>query len=295
MISQSLDKKSLLIGVFTFVFWGFAPIFFKLLESVPATVIIAHRVVWGSVFLTFFLWLREGSNFFSVMHISVKRIILLAFSGMLVVANWLVFVWAVNHGQIMATSLGYFINPLVNILLGMLFFSDRLTRVQWCALLLASIATFYLGFFIGEPPWIALMLGFSFGFYGLMRKKLNVRPLVGLLWETLVLLVPALLYILFFSPEYVFNGTSSKHSGLLVLSGLVTVLPLIGFNMAAKKLPLSIIGFLQYIAPTLSFLIAVLFYGEVFTEGHKVAFTGIWLALLLISIEPVYRRGLKKT
>ena len=290
MTTAPTDKQGLALGVFTYVFWGFAPVFFKLLQSVPASVIIAHRLVWALLFLSVFLLLRERREFFSVIKVSPKQIMTLALSGILIAGNWLVFVWAVNSGQIMATSLGYFITPLVIILLGMLFFNDRLSKVQILALLLAAASTVYLGVFIGEPPWIALILAFSFGCYGLVRKKLGVRPMVGLFWETGILTVPALIYLGLYAPTYVFDGSQSLHASLLFLSGLITVIPLISFNIAAKRLTLTIIGFLQYIAPTISFLIAVLFYDEIFTRGHQVAFTGIWLALVLISCAPLWKK-----
>ncbi|WP_395376736.1 EamA family transporter RarD [Marinicella sp. W31] len=290
MTADSNEKNGIAIGVSAYVLWGVAPVFFKLLASVPATVIIAHRIVWALLLLLVFLLLRERQKFFQVIHVTGRQMAMLALSGSLVVLNWLVFVWAVNQGQIMATSLGYFINPLVNILLGLVFFNDRLNKIQVFALLLATASTVYLGFYIGEPPWIALTLGFSFGFYGLVRKKLGVRPMVGLFWETALLTLPALGFLWLYAPVYTFDGSSEMHMGLLFLSGLVTVIPLICFNVAAKKLTLSMIGFLQYIAPTISFLIAVLFYDEIFTRGHQIAFTGIWLALILISCVPMWKK-----
>jgi chloramphenicol-sensitive protein RarD len=196
-------------------------------------------------------------------------------------SNWLIFVWAVTHDQILATSLGYFINPLVNILLGVVFLHERLTKTQLIALSIATAATIFLGVYIGKPPWLALFLAFSFGLYGFVRKQLDVKPLVGLMWETLLMLLPAMLYLLYIAKPI---PQSTEMNTLLFFSGLVTVIPLIAFNYAAKKLTFTLIGFLQYIAPTISFAIAVLFYGESFTLGHQVAFSGIWLALLLISL-----------
>ncbi|MGJ8662646.1 MAG: EamA family transporter RarD, partial [Marinicella sp.] len=194
-----------------------------------------------------------------------------------------------NDGQILATSLGYFINPLVNIFLGMLFLHERLNKVQVIALIIAASTTVYLGIFIGEPPWIALALAVTFGLYGLVRKKLDVRPLIGLFWETALLMLPALIFLNITSGSETSTLTDNSTLWLLVFSGLITILPLIGFNYAAKRLTLTAVGFLQYIAPTISFLIAVLFYGEVFSFGHKVAFTGIWSALLILSWQPMMK------
>jgi len=283
-------NKGLGAGMFCFVFWGFAPIYFKLLQHVPAIDIIAHRLIWATMFLLLFLAIRERGQLINTLKIPIKQLMILFISGSLIISNWLIFVWAVNDGQILATSLGYFINPLVNIFLGLLFLHERLNRVQTVALLIAASATIYLGIFIGEPPWIALALAITFGLYGLVRKQLNVRPLIGLFWETTLLIIPALLYLMLLSTSKSTEFTNNSTTVLLVFSGLITILPLIGFNYAAKRLTLTVIGFLQYIAPTISFLIAVLLYDENFTFGHKVAFTGIWTALFIISWQPMMRR-----
>ena len=282
-------QKGLGAALFCFIFWGFAPLYFKLIQSVPSLVIIAHRIIWGALFLLIFLAIRENKNLLKSLKVSYKQLGVLLISGLLVASNWLMFVWAVTHDQILATSLGYFINPLVNIFLGMLFLHERLKSQQILALIIATCATLFLGFYIGQPPWIALFLAFTFGLYGLVRKKLNVKPLIGLFWETLLLIVPAIVYLLYFAPDFVTQNTSDSINLLLFLAGLVTVLPLIGFNYAAKMLPLSLLGFLQYIGPSISFMIAVLYYNEPFSFGHKVAFSGIWLALIIISVPPLLK------
>jgi len=290
----SEHNKGLQAGLFSFVFWGFAPIYFKLLQPVPAIEIIAHRIIWAALFLLLFLAIRERKQLFHSLKVSKKQLLILFISGSLIIGNWLIFVWAVNHGQILATSLGYFINPLVNVFLGLLFLHERLNKIQIIALTLAASTTVYLGFFIGEPPWIALALAISFGLYGLVRKTLDVRPLIGLFWETVLLMIPALIFLLSMPSDETTAYTDNYTIWLLIFSGLITILPLIGFNYAAKRLTLTVVGLLQYIAPTISFLIAVFFYGEVFTFGHKVAFTGIWSALLILSWQPV-RRMIKKS
>ncbi len=282
-------QKGLFAALFCFVFWGVAPVYFKLLQQVPALTIIAHRIIWGVLFLFVYLALREHKNLFSALKISKNKLIILFFSGLLVASNWLMFVWAVTHNQILATSLGYFINPLVNILLGVLFLHERLNKAQIAGLIIASSATLFLGIYIGQPPWIALFLAITFGLYGLVKKKAGVKPLVGLFWETLLLMLPAIIYLLYFAAPLPLLENPNKLYFLLFMAGLVTVLPLVGFNYAANKLPLTLIGFLQYIAPTISFFIAVLFYNEAFTLGHQVAFTGIWLALLIVSWSPFKR------
>ncbi len=293
-MTHTEHNKGLAAGVFCFVFWGFAPIYFKLIQHVPALTIIAHRIIWAALLLFVFLAFRERQHLFSALKVSFKQLLVLLISGSLIIGNWLIFVWAVNDGQILSTSLGYFINPLVNIFLGLLFLGERLSKTQTIALLLAASTTIYLGIYIGEPPWIALALAITFGLYGLVRKQLDVRPLIGLFWETSLLMLTALFYLLWLVPAEQTQTFDTRTWTLLALSGLITVLPLIGFNYAAKRLTLTLIGFLQYIAPTISFLLAVLFYGEEFTFGHKIAFAGIWTALIIISTRPLLKMLKKK-
>lgn len=220
-----------------------------------------------------------------------RTVLGLLVSGTLVVSNWLLFVWAVNDGQILATSLGYFINPLLSVLLGFLFLGERLTAVQNIAVVMAAAGTIYLGWFFGVAPWISLALAVTFGLYGLARKKLNVGPMIGLLWETLLMAVPALFYLAWASVHTgLAYGNGSLHIDLLLaLAGVLTVLPLVWFNVAAHILPLSWVGLFQYISPTITFLLAVFVYGEVFTRGHAVAFACIWCAAALVTGESVLR------
>jgi chloramphenicol-sensitive protein RarD len=270
-----------------FIFWGLAPIYFKWIQHVSAYEIIAHRILWSIPLLAGFLLLRDGPGFWRRMVLPRRTLLTLLLSGVLVSSNWLIFVWAVNHDRILATSLGYFINPLVNVLLGFLFLHERLTRAQTAAVVIAAAGTAYLAWFLGAAPWIALALAITFGFYGLVRKKLDVGPMVGLLWETLLLLLPALI---FFAWSLERGSLEFAHDSLgmdvlLIGLGLVTILPLIWFNVAAKNLTLTAVGFFQYLAPTVTFMLAVFAYGEPFTRGHAVAFTCIWIALVLVSFD----------
>jgi len=287
----SAERVGVTAALAAYVFWGLAPIYFKQIQSVPALEIIGHRILWSIPFLAAFLYLRDGRDFLRRMRLPRRTVLALAGTGALVAVNWLIFVWAVLHGQILATSLGYFINPLVTFLLGFLFLGERLTRMQLIAVAIAGSGTVYLGWYLGQPPWIALALAFSFGFYGLFRKMLNVGPMVGLLWETLLLALPALLFLAYRWQDggLVFGQGAALQDGLLILAGLVTVLPLVWFNVAARHLPLSTVGFYQYIAPSLSFLLSVFVYGELFTPGHAVAFGCIWFALALVSAQSVLR------
>jgi len=275
-----------------FIFWGMAPIYFKWIATVPALEIIAHRIFWAVPVLVLFLLIRDGRQFWRRLLLPRKTILTLLLSSLLVGFNWLLFVWAVTHDRILATSLGYFINPLINVLLGFLFLHERLTSVQKIAVTVATCGTLYLTWYLGVAPWIALALGISFGFYGLLRKKLGVGSLIGLLWETVLLLIPALVYFAWSEGEGTlqFLHSNLRIDLLLMLAGLVTVLPLIWFNIAAQNLTLTTVGFFQYLAPTMTFMLAVFFYGEPFTRGHAVAFSCIWLALLMVSGESMIRQ-----
>ena len=288
---RSTEQVGVAAALAAYIFWGLAPIYFKWIQAVAPVEIIAHRILWSIPFLVGFLLLRDGRNFWRRMRLPPKTIATLLLSGVLVVGNWLIFVWAVVHEQVLATSLGYFIGPLVSFLLGFLFLKERLTRVQTLGVLIAAAGTLYLGWFLGTPPWISLSLAFSFGLYGLVRKMLGVGPMVGLLWETLLMALPALAYVAWAAHK---GSLSFGRQGvdidlLLVLAGLVTVLPLVWFNVAARNLRLSTVGFFQYIAPSMTFLLSVFLFNEPFTQGHAVAFTCIWFALAMVSVETVLR------
>jgi len=283
------------VGAFSF--WGILPIYFKWIAAVPPLEIIANRVLWSVPVLCGFLLWRDGPGFWRRMLLPRRTVLGLLVSGALVVSNWLLFVWAVNDGHILATSLGYFINPLLSVLLGFLFLGERLTVVQCIAVGIAAAGTIYLGWFFGVAPWISLALALTFGLYGLARKKLNVGPMIGLLWETLLMAIPAVIYLVWLSVHNgLAYGNATLHVNvLLALAGVITVVPLVWFNVAAHILPLSWVGLFQYISPTITFLLAVFFYGEVFTRGHAVAFACIWCAAALVTGESVLRarRGRK--
>lgn len=289
--AENTERLGVTAALAAYIFWGLAPIYFKWIDAVAPLEIIAHRILWSIPFLAGFLLIRDGRQFFARMRLPFKTVLMLLLSGVLVVSNWLIFVWSVVNDQVLATSLGYFIGPLVNFLLGFIFLKERLTRIQTISVLIAASGTAYLGWFLGTPPWISLGLAFSFGFYGLVRKVLGVGPMVGLLWETLLLALPAALYIAwsFHNGSLGFGSVDTQTDLLLILAGLVTVLPLVWFNVAARNLRLSTVGFFQYIAPSMTFLMSVFLFKEVFTQGHMVAFACIWTALAMVSAETLMR------
>jgi len=292
---QKLDRGGVIAALAAFTFWGLVPIYYKGLQSVGAWEVLAHRVIWSVPLLIIFLGIRDGRQFLKKLRLPLSSIAWLVLSGLTISINWVVFVWAVANDHILDTSLGYFGTPLINVLLGYLILKERLNVAQVVAVTVAAAGTFYLAWYLGRPPWIAMTLAVSFGVYGLLRKRLKVGPMLGLLWETALMYLPALAYLLWLSSraELQFLNVSAGIDALLIGSAVVTVLPLIWFNMAAQKLPLSILGFFQYIGPSMSFLIAVFLYGEQFTAGHAVAFSCIWLALALVSIEP-FRRARRR-
>ena len=284
-------QRGVIAALGAFTLWGLMPVYFKWLLVVPPLEIIMHRIVWSIPFLAGFLLLRDGPGVWRKLKLPARSMATLCVSSALIAVNWLLFVWAVNNDRILATSLGYFINPLVNVLLGFLFLHERLSRLQTAAVGLAALGTAYLTWFLGVAPWISLALATTFGFYGLVRKKLGVGPMIGLLWEALLLTAPACIYLAWAVERgtLAFTATSLPMDALMVLAGPLTVLPLVWFNVAARFLPLSTVGFFQYLAPTITFLLAVFVYGEPFTRGHAVAFGCIWSALALISLESILR------
>ena len=292
---QKLDRAGVIAALCAFGFWGLVPIYYKGLQTVGAWEVLAHRVIWSVPLLVIFLAIRDGRQFRKKLRLPATSIAWLVLSGLTVSINWLVFVWAVANDHILDTSLGYFATPLVSVLLGYVFLKERLNSLQLIAVIVAASGTFYLAWYLGRPPWIAMTLALSFGLYGLLRKRLTVGPMLGLLWETALMFPLALVYLLWLNSQssLQFSNVSVRIDLLLIGSALVTVLPLIWFNMAAQKLPLSILGFFQYLAPSMSFLIAVFLYGERFTNGHAVAFSCIWLGLVLVSIEP-FRRARRR-
>lgn len=283
---KSEYRAGVAFALAAFLSWGFVPAYFKQLSDVPAVEVLAHRIVWSVLFLAAYIALRD--SFAATRETLRDRRLLggLALSGMLVAVNWLIFVWAVANDHILATSLGYFINPLMNVVLGMCFLGERLRPLQWAAVGLAAAGTLYLALDFGRAPWVALMLAISFGLYGLIRKRLPVKPVQGLFVETLLMLPVALAYLVWLGPG-TFSAFGAATDWWLLGTGLVTAVPLLWFVNAAKRMPYSTLGFFQYLAPSMSFLLAVFVYGEAFTQAYAVAFGSIWLGLLLFSADAV--------
>ena len=285
-------NKGILYGIGAYALWGFFPIYWKLLHDVPALQLLGHRIGWSFLLLMAVIFVgRQWADFRTTFTARIFRIYLIA--ALLIGVNWLTYVWAVNAGFIVETSLGYFINPLLSMLMGMIFLRERLRLLQWVPVTLAAIGVIYLTFVYGRLPWIALLLAFSFGFYGLVKKLAPLGSLYGLTLETGILFLPALIYLLIMEG----NGTGAFiHNGplatsLLIGAGVVTTIPLLMFASAARRVPLTMIGVLQYIAPTIQFLLGVFLYKEPFDRSHFIGFTIVWIALIIFWIENfVYHR-----
>ena len=270
-----------------FLIWGISPIYWKALRAVPAFEIILHRMVWSFFFLVpLILVMRRWKDFIDALK-NYRTLLILLFTALIVGANWLLYIWAVNNNNLLQASLGYYINPLVNVVLGMVFLKERLRPPQILAVLLASSGVLYLTIYYGEFPWIALALALSFGLYGLIRKIAPVGSLVGLTVETLLLSIPALVYLFYLDSQGVGNifRVSLKLDLLLMGCALVTATPLLFFTLGARRLYLSTVGLLQYIAPSCMFLLAVFLFREPLVKAQVVTFIFIWTALAIYSTD----------
>jgi chloramphenicol-sensitive protein RarD len=283
------ERSALIAGIAAFGFWGIIPIFWKFLALVPASEILAHRFVWTSAFLAILLTWQGRWREVRVALYSRRTALFCVGSSVAVSLNWLMFIWAVNAGRVLETSLGYFMTPLVNVLFGALFLRERLTRLQFASFALATVGVVNLAFGYGHFPWIALGLCSSWGVYALLRKLSGTAAIPGLFFETTALLPVAILYLLLLRAEgrLVFGPMHARESLLVISSGLVTGLPLVWFGHAAQHLRLTTIGFLQYLAPTGTFFLGVFVYHEPFTRANLITFALIWIALAIFTVEMI--------
>ncbi|KHD24129.1 chloramphenical resistance permease RarD [Vibrio caribbeanicus] len=284
---QQRARQGVLLAIGAYTMWGIAPIYFKAISDVSPLEILSHRVVWSFVLLAFLLHIgRRWRGVRDVLR-SKKKMAFLISTSLLVGVNWLIFIWAVNANHMLDASLGYYINPLINVLLGMLFLGERLRKLQWFAVVLAACGVLVQLIAFGSVPTVAIALALSFGFYGLLRKKVSLDAQTGLFIETLIMLPAAAIYLVWIAD----SATSDLMSNpmtlnlLLISAGVITTLPLLCFTGAATRLKLSTLGFFQYIGPSLMFLLAVLVYGEAFTADKAITFAFIWGALVIFSFD----------
>ncbi|MDD1783551.1 EamA family transporter RarD [Enterovibrio sp. ZSDZ35] len=285
-------RRGVILALGAYTMWGIAPIYFKALTEVPPFEVLVHRILWSFFFLALIIRMSGSMSRVKLLLKDKKRLGLLTITAVVIAANWLIFIWAVNAGHMLDASLGYFINPLINVVLGMAFLGERFRKLQWLAVTLAFSGVAIQVVTFGSLPWVALVLAGSFGCYGLLRKKINVDAATGLFIETAVLLPAAVIYLLFIadSPTSNMLDNSMALNLLLMAAGVVTTLPLLCFNGAATKLRLSTLGFFQYIGPSLMFMLAVGLYHEPFSADKATTFAFIWTALVIFTFDAVRQR-----
>lgn len=285
-MSEKSAKAGVLFAIAAYAMWGFAPMYFKLLQNMPAVEILLHRIVWSAVILTMLVLLGGQLKAVKFALRNSRVLITLLISGLLLAANWLLFIWAVNSGQLLEASLGYYINPLLNVFLGRVFLAERLRRLQKLSVGLAISGIVVLLISFGQIPWLALVLAGSFGVYGLLRKQAAVDSLPGLFIETMMMLPFALVYWWWFaSPASNVLSNSLSFNAILFLAGVVTTAPLLCFTAAARRIRYSTLGFFQYIGPSIMFLLATFVYQESMSEARWVTFGFVWSALALFSYD----------
>ena len=288
------EKEGIIYGAVSYILWGIVPVYWKQLEHIGAIEILVHRVLWSCMFMllllsvtkklpALFQYIKEiGSDF--------KKLLALFAASALVSTNWGIFIWAVNHGRILDTSLGYYINPLISVLLGVIVLKEKLSKAQVVSFCLAAIGVITLTLYFGEFPWIAFGLALSFAFYGLVKVMIGAEAAIGLTLETLMMLPIAIGYLSFSFIRGDMDLPAAPDLLLLIGGGIATALPLLLFAIGANNIPFTLLGFLQYIAPTLSMLVGVLIYGEAFTKVHALSYAFIWSALLLFSFSQMKMR-----
>lgn len=280
-------NKGIWYAIGAYVFWGLFPIYWKWLHQVPALQLLGHRIGWSFLLLLAVILATQQWRAFRAAALTRRVLLIYLVAALLIGVNWLTYIWAVNAGFIVETSLGYFINPLLSVLMGVIFLRERLRPMQWLPIGLAAAGVLYLTFAYGALPWIALTLAFSFGLYGLIKKVAPLGSLYGLTLETGILFLPALVYLVYAEAAgtAAFLHTGAGSALLLIGAGAVTTIPLLMFASAAQRIPLSLVGILQYIAPTLQFLLGVLVYHEPFDRAHFIGFSIVWAALIIFGVE----------
>ena len=292
MMTQSLSRRGIAYAVAAYFIWGLAPLYFKQLAGVAAFEVLTHRIIWSCLLLLVLLFAYVGFAPLRQLLSQPRRIALLGISSVVIALNWVLFIWAIQNDHMLDASLGYYINPLVNVVLGMLFFQERLSRLQWLAVASAAVGVGVQLVAFGSIPWVALMLAMTFGIYGLIRKKVQVEGITGLWLETMLLFIPASLYLGSQMEQQLTPFMQDIPMTLwLLAAGLITTVPLLFFSNAAMLLPLSVLGFFQYIGPSLMFILAVTLYQEPLDSSKIITFLFIWGALGIFSYDAWRRQG----
>ena len=295
---KSENATGIIYTASAYVLWGILPIYWKFINDVSALEILAHRVIWSFIFVFMIVLLLKRKllkNFFQVQMSQKKTWFGLLLASLFISINWLTYIYAVNTNHIVEASLGYYINPIIAVLLGVLVLREKVNVLQAVSFVIAGIGVIYMTLSVGKLPWISLLLALSFGFYGLSKKLIKVDSILGLLLETLFVLPFALMFLAYLgvTDQHSFSTGSLNNDLFLLGSGIATALPLLWFGIGAQKIPLYMVGFLQYISPTISLILGVLMYGESFTKDHVVTFACIWIAIALFTLSNI-RQGIKK-
>jgi chloramphenicol-sensitive protein RarD len=299
MSAMSSDtRRGLWVAIASFVVWGLMPLYWHLLKAVPALQIVAHRIVWSTLLVVGWLVWSQGRGWLRAALARPRAVWMLALSGLLIGFNWSLYIWAVNAGHVVETSLGYFINPLLNVVLGVALLHERLRSAQWISVTLAVAGVVWLTVHFGQPPWIAICLALSFALYGLLRKLMAIDAVAGMGVESVYLFLPALMVLVWNESHGQGGFFSTWGAGLvalLVFGGALTALPLIGFSFAVRRVPLSTVGLIQYIAPTLQFLTGIFVFHEAFDRTRLVGFVFIWAALVIYAGEGLWQARRRST
>lgn len=291
------NNLGLIYAFSAYIWWGFIPIFWKQLDHISSAEIVMHRMVWSCLLVFVLIVIMRQWGEFKRIFSQPKVLLRLFIASALVSLNWGVFIWAVNNGHLVETSMGYFINPLINVLFGVLFFAESLRKGQIFSLSIALLGVLYLVFAFGSFPWISFVLAITFALYSVVKKSISVPATHGMAIETLFFVVPALVYLSYIE----FNGTaqflvSDYNTGMLILGGLFTLIPLLLFAAAAKRVTMTVLGMAQYVGPSLQLLIGVVIYDEPFGSERMIAFGLIWFALAVYSVDQIlYQKKTRRT
>jgi chloramphenicol-sensitive protein RarD len=296
-MTAPLDRRGLWIAIASFLLWGVMPLWWHLMKSVPSLQIVLHRIAWSAVFVCAYLAWTQGRGWLRTALSKPRVWWMLGLSGLLIGFNWGLYIWAVNAGHVVESSLGYFINPLLNVLLGVVLLRERLGRAQWVSVAIATAGVAWLTLRFGQLPWIALALAGSFALYGLIRKLASVDSIPGLGVEGAYLFLPAVALLTWseltgrggFFAAQADGGYGTWMIVMIIVSGALTALPLVGFAYAVRRIPLSVVGLLQYIAPTMQFLLGVFVFHEAFDADRAIGFACIWIALAIYAIDGLLR------
>lgn len=286
------SRRGLLLGATAYILWGTFPLYWTLLEPGGAVEILAHRIVWSLLTMLVILVLWHRVPQLKALLRDRRKLLLICCAAVVITVNWGGYIWGVNNGRVVETSLGYFINPLVTVLMGVLVLGERLRRLQWWAMGLAFVAVVVLAVDYGRPPWIALVLAFSFGTYGLLKKQAGVGAVESITWETVVLAPVAMAYILWLmaTSQSSFGSHGLGHALLFTTTGIITAVPLMLFGAAAIRVSMVSLGLLQYLAPTIQFTLGILVFDEEMPASRWIGFGLVWVALAIFTVEALNHR-----